>query len=236
MTTSELSSDCRSVIRKIRCTVPLERPDLPDEFFPAHLSVALVNAVFPASDGHGARAGWAAERYCRRFAIARTRTDPWELPPVEEQDTLLDLIRRGDELGADRTASELSWTDNPRLVTNPARTNDVLIAARALLQLGIRALQDVRARDAWEIERHLRRSAGLAESTIRRFLMYAGDDDFVHGDLHVRTFVVDATGRGSVSATEAQDLVRRSAYELILSPRYLDHELWKHGLAGATPV
>ena len=230
----EVPSDYRLVMRKIRRTVPLESPDLPDEFFPAHLTVALINAVFPARDGHDARAGWAAERYCRRLGIAHARTDPWELPPVEEQDTLSDLIRRGDELGADRMAGELSWTAKPRLETKLARTEDVLCAARALLQLGIRVLQDVPARDTGEIEHRLRRSAGLDESTIRRFLMYAGDDDFVRGDVHVRTFVADATGRGSVSAVEAEDLVRRSAYELILSPRYLDHEIWKYGLASSS--
>ena len=228
---SEMPSDCRLVMRKIRRTVPLENPGLPDEFFPAHPSVALVNAVFPARDGHDASTGRAAERYCRRLGIAHTRTDPWELPPVEEQDTLSDLIRRGDELGADRMAGELFCADHPCLETKLARTEDVLCAARALLDLGIRVLQDVPAHDAGEIEYRLRRSAGLVESTIRRFLMYAGDDDFVRGDVHVRTFVADATGRGSVSAAEAEDLVRRSAHELILSPRYLDHELWKYGLA-----
>ena len=228
---SEVSSDRRLVMRKVRRTVPLESPELPDEFFPAHPSVALVNAVFPARDGHDASAGRAAERYCRRLGIAHSRTDPWELPPVEEQDTLSDLVRRGDELGADRMAVELFCTDRPCLETKLARTEDVLCAARALLELGIRVLQDVPARDAGEIEYRLRRSAGLDECTIRRFLMYAGDDDFVQGDVHVRAFVADATGRGSVSAAEAQELVRWSAYELILSPRYLDHELWKYGLA-----
>ena len=228
---SEVPSGLRLVMRKIRSTVPLESPGLPDEFFPAHLSVALVNAVFSARDGHDASAGRAAERYCRRLGIAHTRTDPWELPPVEEQDTLLDLIRRGDELGADRMAGEFFCTDNPCLETKLARTENVLRAARALLELRIRVLQDVAARDGGEIEHRLRRSAGLDECTIRRFLMYTGDDDFVHGDVHVRTFVADATGRGSVSAAEAEDLVRRSAHELILSSRYLDHELWKYGLA-----
>ena len=231
MTTSEVSSDCRLVMQKVRCTVPLERPDLPDEFFPGHLSVALINAVFPARNGHDARARSAADRYCRRFGIARTRTDRWELPPVEEQETLLDLVRRGDELAANQMAGGFSWTGMPCPKMKRARTEDLLCAARALLQLGIRVLQDVVARDAAEIEHRLRRSARLDESTIRSFLMYSGDDDFVQGDIYVRTFVAEATGRGSVSATEAEDLVRWAAHELILSPRYLDYELWKYGRA-----
>ena len=90
----EVPSDCRLVMRKIRRTVPLESLDLPDEFFPAHLSVALVNAVFPARDGPDARAGWAAERYCRRLGIAHHPDGSLGAASGRRAGhTLLDLIR-----------------------------------------------------------------------------------------------------------------------------------------------
>ena len=57
------------------------------------------------------------------------------------------------------------------------------------------------------------------------FLMYAGNNDFVRGDDCVRAFVAGALGREEVSAAKAEDLVRRSAYELVLSPRYLDDQI-----------
>ena len=57
-------------------------------------------------------------------------------------------------------------------------------------------------------------------------LMYTGDDDRVVGDDHVRSFVARAIRR-KVSAAEAVDLVRRSAYELVLSPRYVDCHIWR---------
>ena len=63
-------------------------------------------------------------------------------------------------------------------------------------------------------------------------LMYTGDEDFVLGDSHVRRFVASAIGRGAVSADEAEDLVRQGAYELILSPRLLDREIWRYGISG----
>ena len=59
------------------------------------------------------------------------------------------------------------------------------------------------------------------------FLMYAGNDDFVRGDDYVRQFVANALGRTEVSAAKAEGLVRRSAYELVLSPRYLDDQIWR---------
>ena len=135
-----------------------------------------------------------------------------------------------------KSSGQTEWLESSSAPTSPAskrssRERRMYCAPRELSSsLGIRVLQEVPARDAGDIQHCLRRSAGLDESTIRRFLMYAGDDDFIRGDVYVRTFVADATGRGSVSAAEAENLVRRSAYELILSPRYLDHELWKYGL------
>ena len=64
-------------------------------------------------------------------------------------------------------------------------------------------------------------------------LMYTGGEDFVLGDAHVRRFVASAIGRRTVCAAQAEDLVRQSAYELILSPRFLDREIWQYGVSGA---
>ena len=231
---SELPFDVNLLIEKIRLSMPLQSLELPDEFFPAHLSVALVDAVFPSQYGHTGHAIPVADRYCRRLEIAYTRADRWELPPPEEQDTLPDLIRRYNELGVDRMADEFFWTDQSFPETKLTRADQVLRAARELRQIGICMLQDVRARCPEKIAHLLRGSVGLGESTIRRFLMYTGDDDFVRGDVHVQKFVADAIGRKAVSAVKAEDHVRRAAYELILSPQYLDHEIWRYSLLAQT--
>ena len=59
------------VIEAIRHTFPLRNLALPDEFFPAHLSVALIDAVFGSTGKHNDVP--ASERYCRRVRMARTR-------------------------------------------------------------------------------------------------------------------------------------------------------------------
>ena len=53
------------------------------------------------------------------------------------------------------------------------------------------------------------------------------------GDAHVRRFVASAIGERAVSAHQAEALVRGAAYELILSPRLLDQEIWRYGVSGA---
>ena len=108
-----------------------------------------------------------------------------------------------------------------------ARVEFVLRAARKLRHVGIEVLQDVQARSCEQIEPTLGDCAGFGEAAIRTFLMYAGSDDFVRGDDYVRQFVADALGRTEVSAAMAERLVRRSAYELVLSPRYLDAQIWR---------
>ena len=103
----------------------------------------------------------------------------------------------------------------------------MLRAARELRRVGIEVLQDVQARPYEQIEHTLGECPGLGEAATRMFLMYAGNDDFVRGDDYVRRFVAYALGRTKVSAARAEGLVRCCAYELALSPRYLDDQIWR---------
>lgn len=76
----------------VRCSIILENAELGDEFFPAHLSVALIDAVFNPQLRYKKIVVPVIERYCRHFSLRRTRTDRGNLPPAEEQETLRDLI------------------------------------------------------------------------------------------------------------------------------------------------
>ena len=223
---SGISSEARLVIEAVSRSIPLDRIDLPDEFFPAHLPVALIDAVVRPFLEQEPQAVQSAERYCRRFGIARTRAERWESPPAEEQETLEDLIRRFDEPGVDAMADGM-------FPTHPGvpGAESVRRAAGALRRIGVEVLQDVPARSPDALEDALWSSGELGGSTVRRLMMYASDDDFVRGDVHVRRFVAHAIGKRAVSAVRSEHLVRQSAHEMILSPRSLDHEIWKYGVA-----
>ena len=216
------------VIEAVVRSFPLRTLALPGEFYPAHLSVALIDAVFRSGGVHGDGTESAAEPYCRRSGIARIRTDPWSLPSPEDQETLSDLIARFDELGMERMAGEVFRTDALRPYQIAARVEFVLSAARELRRVGVEVLQDLQALPFEEFETALGECAGFGETTTRLFRMYTGDDDFVWGDDCVREFVAAALRRNSFPAEQAKRLVRSCAYELILSPRYLDHQIWCH--------
>lgn len=215
------------VVEAVRHSFPLRNLALPDEFFPAHLSVAIIDAVLDFGGKNSENALPASERYCRWAGITRTRADRWDEPLPEAQESLTDMIGRFDELGDRQTTEEAFGTKQLLPDASSARMESVPRAARALRRAGIEVLQDVQARQSEEIERTLCDCAGLGEAAARLLLMYAGSDDFVHGDGCVRRFVAGALGRTEVSAARAKRLVRSCAYELALSPRYLDDQIWR---------
>ena len=208
--------------------------DLPDEFYPAHLSIALIDAVFRPRLGAGVVT--VLERYCSRSGITRLRTEQWKTPPPDAQEPLRTLVRHHEELGMEAMAREIYL---PSGHPDPAASRDaeaVLDAACALRGIGVEVLQDVARLGSDEIEYALRTRAGTSESSARRFLMYTADDDFVRGDLPVRRFVAHALGVQAVSAVRARKLVRGAAHELIVSPRFLDCRIWMFGASEAGTI
>ena len=223
-----IAPEIRQVMGAVSRYVPVEAVRLPDEFFPAHLSVALIDAVCHSRPEDDEQRSPVAECYCRRFGLARTRTNRWQPPLVEHQEPLRDLVRHYDELGVDGMTAEVFRSRGRLPGTNRARAEYVLRLATRLRRMGVEVLQDMLCWRRTEIHLVLRSLSGIDRHIVRTLLNYAGDDDFVWGDVSVCRFVALATGRKTISAPRAANLVRRAAYELVLSPRYLDHQIWRH--------
>ena len=65
---SETSSlELRQIVDAIFRSIPLDGAKLTDDFFPAHLSIALIDAVFRSRLRNGERPAPVAQRYCRHF-------------------------------------------------------------------------------------------------------------------------------------------------------------------------
>ena len=215
-------------MRAVSRYVPVETARLPDEFFPAHLPVALIDAVYRSQLEGDVQPPPVAERYCLRFELVRMRADRWRLPAIQDQETLRDFVGRCDRLGIGGMETDVFRTRSRFPGTNHPRAEYVLRLATELRLRGVEVLQDIRIWRRREIDFVLRNLSAIDGSIVRTLLNYAGDDDFVWGDGRVCRFVAFATGRKTVSAPRAANLVRQAAYELILSPRYLDHQIWRH--------
>ena len=152
--------EVHQVVDAVRRSFSLSEFGLPGAFFPAHLSVALIDAFFhPRPRGPTSPT---AGRYCRRFGLARTRAERWDLPPVDEQETLGDLIRRCDEIGPEAMANEIFGASDRSPGRKIATGENVLAAARALRSIGVDVLQDVPLRSPREIGAALRAIPGSA--------------------------------------------------------------------------
>ena len=189
------------------------------------VSGALVDAVFRFRPGREEQPAASVERYRRHFGVARRRADDWELPAADEQETLTELMSHYEELGIERMANEVFRCHNHFPGTVIERAEHVLNVASALHAIEVDTLHDVRARRPTVIGQALERLPGVEEEFVRTLLMYASDDDFVWGDEHVRSFVARALERNTIPTQHAANLVRGSAYELVLSPRYLDYHI-----------
>ena len=224
----------RRVIEAVRRSVSLANLELPDQFFPAHLSVAVVDAVFRPDLRQ--RADAVVHRYCRRFAISRSRTEPWEVPPPAAQETLSDLIHHYDEVGIGVMRDQVFRSRACATGTETSKAAVVLGAARALRDIGVNDLQTVQNRQPGEIEDTLRPLSGFDTRSIRLLLMYLGGKDFVRGDFYLRRYVACALGRKTISSSRTESLVQKAAHELILAPRYLDYAIWRFVLSLEQPT
>ena len=170
------------------------------------------------------------ERYCRHFSLCRMRGDRKNLPPVEEQETLGDLIGHYEEYGLEYMREEVFDARYRSPGTNITKAENVLLAAAELQKIRIDTLQDAHEASLehpGEIKSTLIKLPGIGERTINMFLMYSGNDDFVKGDVHVCRFVEKVLGK-KVSAAEAEKSVKEAARELKISPRILDYKIWEY--------
>ena len=222
------ASRVRQVVEAVGRCISFDAIELPEEFFPAHLPVAIVEAVFRFQPGREEQSSRVAKRYCRCFELEHTRRDKFALPAPDEQETVADLIGHYDERGVERMASEVLATSSRSSGTAAVGAQTVLHIASALRNIGVDVLQDVQDRPARALEVAVRSVPGTNETMARLLLTYAGDDDFVLGDDHVRRFVAEATGQRSVPTSLAVRLVCQAAYELIVSPRHLDYRIYRY--------
>ena len=221
--------EVQALMDAVRLAIPLGRIELPDEFFPAHLSVALIDAALRPRIGE--RAVEAVKRYCRRFGIACARADRWEPPPVEGQETLSELVAHYEDLGWEAMAHEVLGAHGSFPDTNRHEARVVLDAARALQGIGIDVLGDMGASHRDGIEHVLRTQARMDEGSVRLLLMYTAGENFVHGDLPVRGFVgarprPRSDFRPAREAARARGGVR--AHRLAALPRLGDLALRRH--------
>ena len=220
-------SDVGRLAHQVRRLIDLSDAELGDEFFPAHLSVALIDAVFTPRLDYSRQVVPIIERYCGWFELRRTRPDRTRLPHVDDQESLTDLIDHYEALGPSGLQETIVRSRYCSPGTRILKSQNVKRAAIELRGIGIETLQDAQSTRPDEIKCVLQPLSGIGDRTIHMFLMYVGRDEFVKGDVHVCRFVAKALRKPRVPAEEAEKLVAGAARALGVAPRLLDYEIWK---------
>lgn len=228
-----IDQEARAVADKVNDCINLETVTIGVEFYPAHLSVALIDAMFSVRSKYDSHVVPVVKRYCRHFSLDRERPKESSvgIPPRSQQETLEGLIGHYDNYGNDCMREEIFRSSSKSPGTEIHKSDNILRAAKALLKIGINDLQDAASREPYEIKCSLLPIRGVGLATVHMFLMYTGREDFVKGDVHVCYFVAECLGLPpkKISPREAERIVRAAAGVLEVQPRFLDYAIWKFG-------
>ena len=205
--------------------------EMGEEFYPAHLSVALIDAVFTPRSHYENHVLPVIRRYCEHFNIERTRPGKNRelLPPTHKQETLKKLVSHYKTHGKTHMREEIFRARYRSPGTKIFKSDNVCRTAKELLKIKINNLQDVSSTQPDEIKKSLCSIKGIGAATAHMFLMYCGRDDYVKGDVHVCAFVAKALGTEKVGPREAEQIVIGAAGEIDITPRALDYAIWKYG-------
>ena len=221
-------SNIEQIARHVSRLIDIQDAELGEEFFPAHSSVALIDAILTPQLRYYQQVVPIIERYCTRFKLQRVRADRAQILPVTEQETLSDLIGHYETMGTNGFQDEIIQARYVSPGTRVLKSETIRRAAIKLRDIEIETLQDIQSKNANEIKCVLRPIHGIGDRTIHMFLMYVGRDDYVKGDVHVVRFVKQALNEHRISAVEAESLVQEAARKLGIAPRLLDYEIWKY--------
>lgn len=191
----------------------LER-DLPQSAWPqwpggwtGEIEAAVLDSVFSV------RARYGREHNGVRGVVARWRGD--------RQANLNDLAELAKFAGKSEPLAAI-LQNRQRLSGGLTKAEGAALAARALVDTGIRQAEDVTGAES---ERRAWRSVrGLSDVTWSYVLMLLGTPG-VKADVMVRRFVGQAIGRAP-SAGETRDLVVAAAAQQDVSATALDHAIW----------
>lgn len=214
--------------------LPLTDANLGDEYFYQSLPLCVIDAVYSIGVRYeGVRN--TIDRYCAHFNHQRTRAPKNILPIIDDQESVSHFCEQFQKYGPIEMAENIFRN---RQRTSP--TNGILKAeavyqfASILRNHKIEHLQDIEnVLHSQEFERAIRSIPGQTSGiSLQYFFMLSGSDDLIKPDRMIMSFLVDTLNR-QISTLEAQQLLALCTAQLCdtyphLTPRLLDHEIWKY--------
>ena len=212
----------------------LDSASLGGEYYYQSLPLCIIDAVYSIGVRYEGVKNLVG-RYCAQFDLQRTRSNKDTFSPVHEQESLTAFCEKAERIGPANMAVEVYRNRQRTSARNGILKADAVYRfASVLRKYGIEYLQDITgAIGNTALERDIRSIPGQTSGiSLKYFFMLAGSDDLIKPDRMILAFLSEALGR-VVSTSEAQDLLTATVEHLkanhaSLTPRLLDHEIWKY--------
>jgi len=212
----------------------LENAKLSDEYYYKSLSLCVIDAVFSIGIRYAITRN-VVRNFCNKLLIERLREDGSPYPPIEHQFSIEALLNLYDQFSINEI------TDNFFCSRNRTSSKNGILKSEAvsrfcteLKEFGVNYFQDlplIIGNDRFEnsIKKIPGQGSGLSTSY---FYMLAGEENVIKADRMIIRFI-ESCIHLVVTTTEASQLIME-AHEILreefpsLTPRILDHEIWKY--------
>jgi len=224
----EFADDIEITAKRCRDLLPLGSAVLGSEYGYQHLPLCILDAVWSIGVRYTGVQN-VVSRYCTRYGVDANATS------TMASHTTDDLITNIQSVGASRFAVEIVSNSQRTSATGGVlKAEAVLRFAQALQRHGIQSRESLpKYGGNDQMEQELRQVPGQGSGkSLKYFFMLAGDRNLVKPDRMTLGFLAQAIGR-KITDDEAQILIAGASAALRdefphLTPRELDHEIWKY--------
>ncbi len=231
----QMSNDAKSITIHARTKLSLASAKLSQAYYYQSLPFCIIDSIFSLGVKYG-QVEKAVNHFSTRSQWPTFREFESDFPKQDNQKKVSEFL----DLFSKTKSPEIDLFCN-RCYANPrARSGRILKAvlvgqfAEVLKSEKIETFQDLTAYDNYEALDNMISCLPALKSkvAIRYFRMLAGDDQQVKPDRMILRFIADAIGKNvdpddaALLIQDACDILKRTFPTL--TPRLLDHEIWKY--------
>ena len=212
----------------------IQNAKLSDEYFYHSLPLCVIDSVYSIGVKYEGTKN-IVKKYCDYYSLQRIRFHRAPISLTEKQESLGNFIEKMVYSGIEfftHTVFDNRQRTSPR--NGILKSEAVLQFSKTLQKYNVNYLQDVpMVINNVEFEDDIRKIAGQRSGiSLKYFFMLAGSEDIIKPDRWIKQFIKDAIHK-QVSDQESQRLLSGACQDLKtqhphLTPRLLDHEIWKY--------
>jgi hypothetical protein len=229
-----MNTDALIVAKTAERVLPLARAKLGDEYYYQSVPLCFIDAVWSLGVRYEGVRNVIAH-YSSYFKLQRTRSSRDSVPAQNEQESTSHFCESAEKIGPAAMATVVfKNAQRTSPINGILKSEGVYRFASVLRKHKVEYLQDVKSViNSSKFESDIMAIPGQTKGkSLKYFFMLSGSDDLIKPDRMILAFLENALGR-TVSSLECQSILSAACGQLAssyrsLTPRLLDHEIWKY--------